>query len=89
MREPTLREQLNRLRWSTERDTDAVALTVTTREVGVALQRRVAFAEIRDILSEGVLLADGTFLPYHRVVALRRDAETLWRARERRHDGGT
>ena len=39
----------------------------------------VGFAAVAEILSDGVTMADGTFLPYHRIVAVRRGREDLWR----------
>ena len=81
MTERTLRETLNRLRWDVAADHEGVVLAVRTREGGVETVEPVAFVGIAEILPGGVTLADGTFVPYHRVVTVRRGDETLWRAR--------
>ena len=81
MTERTLRELLNRLRWDAGADHEGVVLAVRTREGGVETVEPVAFSEIVEILPGGVTVADGTFVPYHRIVTVRRGGETLWRAR--------
>jgi uncharacterized protein (UPF0248 family) len=86
VREPTLRELLNRLRWGAPGDTCDVRLAVVNREGSLVLERHVSFAEVRAIGPSGIVLADATFLPYHRIVAIRRNGEVLWRMRERRPD---
>ena len=81
MTERTLRELLNRLRWDAAAGREGVVLAVRTREGGVELVDEVPFAGVVEILPAGVTVADGTFVPYHRVVAVRRGGETLYRAR--------
>jgi uncharacterized protein (UPF0248 family) len=80
---------LNRLRWASEDDEAGVYLVVVHREGSAVLERTVALASVRSIGAIGIMLADDTFLPYHRVVAVRRGQATLWRARERRRHGGS
>jgi uncharacterized protein (UPF0248 family) len=75
-----LRELLNRLRW---RDAIGGADTVVEirerTEAGEAV-RVLPFVVLAEILPRGVTLADGTFIPYHRVLTVRRGDEVLWRA---------
>ena len=75
----TVRELLNRLRWDARAAADGVVLAVRTREGGIEELEEVDFATIVDILPGGMTLADGAFLPYHRVVTVRRGEEVLWR----------
>ena len=79
----TLREVLNRLRWNAGNTAGGVVVTYREREGGDNRERHVAFAEVAEILPRGVNLADGTYLPYHRVVAVRRGAELVWQSRRR------
>ena len=81
MSEPTLRELLNRLRWDGEARPAEVVLTVLSREAGRDAEKAVVLTAGARFLPAGVLLADGTFLPYHRVISVRVGAETAWRAR--------
>ncbi len=73
-----MREVLNRARWDRCRAPGAVVLTVLARDGGVERSHEVDFASVVDILPGGVTVADGTFLPYHRIVAVRRGEELLW-----------
>ncbi len=85
MRENALREVLNRLRWGGAPLEEPVTLEVRTRERGEERVASVAFEEIAEVLPAGVNVADGTFLPYHRVVRVKRGDEVLWQtSRERR-----
>jgi uncharacterized protein (UPF0248 family) len=79
----TVREVLNRLRWDARTEHRGVVVMVRSRNGGVERVERVAFSAIVDILAGGVTVADGTFLPYHRVVAVRRGGEMLWPSEER------
>ncbi|MEW6336087.1 MAG: DUF504 domain-containing protein [Acidobacteriota bacterium] len=83
MPEPTLREVLNRLRWSPAEDGAPVILEVRNREAGEELVEGVRFEHVTEILAAGVCVADGTFLPYHRFVSVRRGGAALWTARPR------
>lgn len=86
MPERTLRELLNRLRWSPARSGAPVTLEVRSREAGEETVERVPFERVTDILAAGVLVADGTFLPYHRFVSVRTGDAALWTARPREVD---
>jgi uncharacterized protein (UPF0248 family) len=74
---PTVREVLNRLRWAGG-SPEGVVLEVRVRRGGAARIEEVDFAAVAEILPRGVTVAEGTFLPYHRVVAVRRGEEVLW-----------
>ena len=87
MPEPTLRELLNRLRWHRDIEPAAVELVVWSRESGQATEQVVSFSAVTEILAAGVLLANGTFLPYHRVAAVRAGQDQLWCARQRSWHG--
>jgi uncharacterized protein (UPF0248 family) len=75
----TVRDLLNRLRWDPSARPDRVVLEVRVREAGEESLDEVRFQEVSEILPGGVAVADGTFLPYHRVMAVRRNGEVLWR----------
>ncbi|MGE5234864.1 MAG: RNA repair domain-containing protein [Acidobacteriota bacterium] len=83
----TVRELLNRLRWDLAATAVGVVLEVRSREGGGEVIEAVRFEEVTDILPAGVVVADGTFLPYHRLVTVRRGDEVLWRAHERGGEG--
>ncbi len=74
----TLRALLNRLRWDRTADEDAVVLDVHFRESDEDRTREVPFEEVVEISGFGVTLADGTLLPYHRVLAVRGTGHILW-----------
>jgi uncharacterized protein (UPF0248 family) len=76
----TLRELLNRLRWDRNAGSEGVVLTVRSREGSVEKVEELAFDSVVAILAGGVTVADGTFLPYHRVVSVRRGEEALWKS---------
>ncbi len=80
-----LRDLLNRLRWN--QATGGEGTVVEARERGQAgeVVRRLPFATLAEIGPRGVTLADGTFIPYHRVLSVRRGDEVLWRASRRGH----
>lgn len=73
-----LRTLLNRLRWDATADAEGVVLVVRVRHGPHEREEELLFGEISEILAAGVTGVDGTFLPYHRVVAVRRRGEELW-----------
>jgi len=75
-----LREVLNRLRWEPGADVADVVLRHVSRTDGEAGTVEIAFSRVAEVLPAGVTLADGTFVPYHRVVAVVRGGETVWHA---------
>ncbi|HUK11903.1 MAG TPA: DUF504 domain-containing protein [Thermoanaerobaculaceae bacterium] len=75
-----LRALLNRLRWDGAAAAEGVVLAVRVRRDGGETTEDVPFAAVAEILPAGFTVADGTFLPYHRVVCVRRDGEVLWRS---------
>jgi len=55
-------------------------LEVRVREGGQERVQEVRFEEVSEIMPAGVTVADGTFLPYHRVATVRRGLEVVWRS---------
>jgi uncharacterized protein (UPF0248 family) len=76
----TVRELLNRLRWDPGAGRARVLLKIRVRVGGEERLHDVRFEDVAEILPGGVNLADGTFLPYHRIVDVRRGDEALWRS---------
>lgn len=76
----TLRDVLNRLRWDVGGVAVPTVLAVRIREGRKEQIREIDFDSVTEILPRGVLVADGTFLPYHRVIAVRHGEEVLWRS---------
>ncbi len=74
-----MRELLNRLRWDPGAGPERVVLEVRVRESGEERIEEMRFEDVAQILPTGVTVAGGTFLPYHRVMAVRRKGEVLWR----------
>jgi uncharacterized protein (UPF0248 family) len=75
-----LRDLLNRLRWSGGGEAGALVEVRERGEAGESV-RALPLAALAAILLFGVTLADGTFIPYHRVLTVRRGDEVLWQAR--------
>jgi uncharacterized protein (UPF0248 family) len=80
----TVREVLNRLRWSGAVGAGAAEIGILVRGDEGEYIDVVPFAAVVDILPAGVTLSGETFIPYHRIRTVRRGADVLWRARERR-----
>ena len=74
----TLRDVLNRLRWDAEAERTGVVIEVRTREGAVERLQPIEFESVIEILPRGVAVAGGTYLPYHRVVRVRRGSLVLW-----------
>ena len=53
-------------------------LEVRTRDGGVERRAEVGFESVLEILPGGIVVAGDTFLPYHRVVRVRRGPAILW-----------
>lgn len=81
-----LRDLLGRLRWDREATATGVVVEARERTDAGEVVRLLPFTAVADILPAGIALADGTFIPYHRVLTVRRGDEVLWR-RRRRVDG--
>ncbi len=78
MRRETLRELLNRLRWSPTEDEEEATVGVTVRRAGREVEDVVALAAVGEIGPGGVVLLDGTFLPYHRVTRVTVGGLDVW-----------
>jgi len=83
--ENELRDLLNRLRWGGAGDTGALVVEVRERRGDDEVVRLLRFTALAAIVPAGVTLADGTFIPYHRVLSVRRGDDVLWRASRREH----
>ena len=80
-----LRDLLSRLRWDRRATATGVVVEARERTDAGEVVRPLPFAAVADILPAGIALADGTFIPYHRVLTVRRGDEVLWRAGRREH----
>ena len=80
MRGETLRELLNRLRWSPAEHEEEAAFLVAVRRAGETVEDRVPLEEVREIGPGGVVLFDGTFLPYHRFTQVTVGGRPVWRS---------
>jgi uncharacterized protein (UPF0248 family) len=81
MPENDLRALLNRARWDSGAVGGDVTIVVRVREGGVSSEIVLPFADVGEVLPAGLDLASGTFIPYHRVLAVRRGSTVLWRVR--------
>lgn len=79
-----LRDVLNRLRWHEGERGAAATLAVRVRRGGGEAIIQHSFADVAEISARGVTLHDGTFLPFHRVVAVSLDDRLVWPRREAR-----
>lgn len=84
MAQRTLRELVNRLRWDGGTTPEGVVIGFLTRTESGEHVEVAILEQITHVTATGVTLAGGTFIPYHRIRIVRRDHETLWRAREKR-----
>lgn len=85
----TLRDVLNRLRWDPGSESRGIVLRVLTRWGGEAGLDSVPFERIADITASGVVLGDGTFLPFHRIHQVVRGEASLWRRSDGAAGGGS
>jgi len=74
-----LRDLLNRLRWDPGEEAEGIEIMVLVRRAGGAQIEAVPFDHLAEITSAGVVVADGTFLPFHRIQQVRRHGNALWR----------
>jgi uncharacterized protein (UPF0248 family) len=74
-----LRDLLNRLRWDPGEETGGAEILVLVRRAGESQIESVPFDHLAEITSAGVVVADGTFLPFHRIQQVRRRGDVLWR----------
>ncbi|MEP0775652.1 MAG: DUF504 domain-containing protein [Acidobacteriota bacterium] len=73
-----LRDLLNRLRWDAGQQTSSVVVSVRVRREGGERVEELSFTSVMEVGSRGVTLRDGTFLPFHRVVAVIAGGRRLW-----------
>lgn len=81
----TVRDLLNRARWDEHAGGSGLTLAVRERQGNHEKIRHVAFSEVAEILAAGVLTADGTFFPYHRIISVTTARGPVWQARESEH----
>lgn len=74
----TLRSLLNRLRWDPAAAAEGVVLVLRERQEGRETTVELRFEDVGEILPAGVMSRDEVFLPYHRVVEVRRGWERIW-----------
>lgn len=74
-----LRDVLNRLRWDPGRVEAGIQIVVLVRRGGSETREGIPFEDVVEIGSRGVVLGDGTFLPFHRIREVRRGGDELWR----------
>ena len=74
----TVRELLNRLRWDAGSQAAGVVIEVRDRIGREERIEPVRFAAVTEVVAAGFVTAGGVFLPYHRVVRIRRGDEVLW-----------
>ena len=84
-----MRGLLNRARWGEHAGLSGLTLAVRERHGNREEIRRLSFSEVAEILATGVLTADGTFFPYHRVISLTSACGLVWQAREGKGHGET
>lgn len=80
MRRETLRELLNRLRWSPAEHEEEAAITVAVRRGGLDVEDVVALGDVQEIGAAGIVLFDDTFLPYHRITQVTAAGRPVWRS---------
>lgn len=73
-----LRDLLNRLRWDGGQQTSSVVVSVRVRREGGERVEELSFASVAEVGARGMTLRDGTFLPFHRVVAVSAGRRRLW-----------
>lgn len=76
-----LRDVLNRLRWDAQEHGADVSLAVRVRRRGAEVVEQHDFAEVAEVAARGVTLRDGTFLPFHRVLAVFLAGRPVWSRR--------
>ena len=81
----TIREMLNRIKWSSEGGLSGYGIVIVHR--GAPCDRRVIRGEdVTDIAPRALICSEGgeeVVIPYHRVVALIRDGRVVWDRRVR------
>lgn len=82
MPENQLRSVLNKLRWDRSHGEGEVTVAVAVREGGTARIEEISYGDVAAVLPGGLETTSGTFIPYHRVLAVRCGETVLWRARK-------
>jgi uncharacterized protein (UPF0248 family) len=73
-----LRDLFNRVRWHGGERGASLSFAVRCRRDGAEVLRQHDGAEVVAVSAGGLTLQDGTFLPYHRIVAVSLDGRTVW-----------
>lgn len=77
MRVNTIRNELNKIYWSRNSELSRYSILVIDRLREGGLREYRLGGNIR--ILNGVLVMDDTVIPFHRIVAILRDGEVIWR----------
>jgi uncharacterized protein (UPF0248 family) len=77
LRVNTIRNELNKIYWSRNSELSRYSILVIDRLCEGGLREYRLGGNIR--ILNGVLVMDDTVIPFHRIVAILRDGEVIWR----------
>jgi uncharacterized protein (UPF0248 family) len=77
LRVNTIRNELNKIYWSRNSELSRYSILVIDRLREGGLREYRLGGNIR--ILNGVLVMDDTVIPFHRIVAILRDGEVIWR----------
>ncbi|MCC6022723.1 MAG: RNA repair domain-containing protein [Sulfolobales archaeon] len=77
MRVNTIRNELNKIYWSRNSELSRYSILVIDRLCEGGLREYRLEGNIK--ILNGVLVMDDTVIPFHRIVAILRDGEVIWR----------
>lgn len=76
---PTIRETLNRIKWTSPGGLNDIEVVIVHR--GVPEDRKIIKGEeIKDIAPRAMICEDA-IIPYHRILCIRRGEEIIWSRR--------
>jgi uncharacterized protein (UPF0248 family) len=77
LRVNTIRNELNKIYWSRNSELSRYSILVIDRLCEGGLREYRLEGNIK--ILNGVLVMDDTVIPFHRIVAILRDGEVIWR----------
>lgn len=77
MRVNTIRNELNKIYWSNSSELSRYSVLVIDRLCEGGLREYRLGSNIK--ILNGMLVIDDTVIPFHRIVAILRDGEVIWR----------
>lgn len=83
---PTIRDVLNKIRWTSEDGLDDCEIVIVHRGAPGNI-KVIKGIDVKDIAPRAIICEeDGeeVVIPYHRIMAIRRGHEVLWKKRKRR-----